>query len=139
MHTPVSIYLKVRDMYPQSALMESSDYHAGENSLSFIALCPLASIVLLIMTFFHRDVLEVLHGIKRRISVKSAHILIISGHLKLIDKPVHSLFYIECFCQRFFRTALFKKLESASVKIKHLLHSIVACSCNDIQLLFFCQ
>ena len=39
MHTPVSIYLKVRDMYPQSALMESSDYHAGENSLSFIALC----------------------------------------------------------------------------------------------------
>lgn len=32
MHTPVSIYLKVRDMYPQSALMESSDYHAGENS-----------------------------------------------------------------------------------------------------------
>ena len=28
MHTPVSIYLKVRDMYPQSALMESSDYHA---------------------------------------------------------------------------------------------------------------
>ena len=42
MHTPVSIYLKVRDMYPQSALMESSDYHAGENSLSFIALCPLA-------------------------------------------------------------------------------------------------
>ncbi|MDR0892653.1 MAG: anthranilate synthase component I family protein [Mediterranea sp.] len=44
MHTPVSIYLKVRDMYPQSALMESSDYHAGENSQSFIALCPLASI-----------------------------------------------------------------------------------------------
>ena len=28
MHTPVSIYLKVRDMYPQSALMESSDYHS---------------------------------------------------------------------------------------------------------------
>ena len=44
MHTPVSIYLKVRDMYPQSALMESSDYHAGENSMSYIALCPLASV-----------------------------------------------------------------------------------------------
>ncbi len=44
LHTPVSIYLKVRDIYPQSALMESSDYHAGENSLSYIALCPLASI-----------------------------------------------------------------------------------------------
>ncbi|MEG1332699.1 MAG: chorismate-binding protein [Bacteroides sp.] len=44
LHTPVSIYLKVRDMYPQSALMESSDFHAGENSMSYIALCPLASI-----------------------------------------------------------------------------------------------
>ncbi|MFI3259716.1 MAG: anthranilate synthase component I family protein [Rikenellaceae bacterium] len=44
LHTPVSIYLKVRDLYPQSALMESSDYHAGENSMSYVALCPLASI-----------------------------------------------------------------------------------------------
>ena len=44
LHTPVSIYLKVRDLYPQSALMESSDFHAGENSMSYIALCPLASI-----------------------------------------------------------------------------------------------
>ena len=44
MHTPVSLYLKVRDMYPQSALMESSDYHADENSMSYISLCPLASI-----------------------------------------------------------------------------------------------
>ena len=42
LHTPVSIYLKVRDMYPQSVLMESSDFHAGENSMSYIALCPLA-------------------------------------------------------------------------------------------------
>ncbi len=44
LQTPVGIYLKVRDMYHTSALLESSDYHAGENSLSFIALCPLANI-----------------------------------------------------------------------------------------------
>lgn len=44
MYTPVSVYLKVRDLYPQSVLMESSDYHAAENSLSFIALHPLANI-----------------------------------------------------------------------------------------------
>lgn len=42
--TPVSTYLKVRDLYPQSALMESSDYHSNENSRSFIALNPMASI-----------------------------------------------------------------------------------------------
>ena len=26
LHTPVSIYLKVRDIYPESALLESSDF-----------------------------------------------------------------------------------------------------------------
>ena len=42
--TPVATYLKLRDDYPQSALMESSDYHGGENSKSFIAVHPIASI-----------------------------------------------------------------------------------------------
>lgn len=44
MHTPVSIYLKVRDLFSQSALLESSDFHSGENSRSYIVLCPIASI-----------------------------------------------------------------------------------------------
>ena len=44
LYTPVSTYLKVRDLYPQSALMESSDYHSHDNSRSFIALNPMASI-----------------------------------------------------------------------------------------------
>ena len=43
LHTPVSIYLKVRDIYPESALLESSDFHGNENSLSFIALRPLST------------------------------------------------------------------------------------------------
>ena len=43
LHTPVSTYLKVRDTFAQSALMESSDYHGSENNRSFIGLCPLAS------------------------------------------------------------------------------------------------
>lgn len=41
LHTPVSIYLKVRDIYPESALLESSDFHGNENSLSFISAPPL--------------------------------------------------------------------------------------------------
>ena len=44
LHTPVSIYLKVRDVYPESVLLESSDFHANENSLSFIALRPIARV-----------------------------------------------------------------------------------------------
>jgi anthranilate synthase component 1 len=44
LHTPVSLYLKLRDVYTKSALLESSDFHGNENSLSFIALNPIASI-----------------------------------------------------------------------------------------------
>jgi anthranilate synthase component 1 len=41
--TPVSIYLKIRDIYPNSILLESSDYHGNENSYSYICLKPVAS------------------------------------------------------------------------------------------------
>ena len=44
LHTPVSLYLKVRDMFPQSALLESSDYHGSDNSTSYIGLNPIAHI-----------------------------------------------------------------------------------------------
>jgi len=40
--TPVSIYLKLRDIYPDSLLLESSDYHSKENSYSFICMVPVA-------------------------------------------------------------------------------------------------
>lgn len=43
-HTPVSAYLKLRDSSTQSVLMESSDYHTGKNSRSFIALEPIAQV-----------------------------------------------------------------------------------------------
>lgn len=43
-HTPVSLYLKVRDVFPQSALLESSDYHGSDNSTSYIGLNPIAHI-----------------------------------------------------------------------------------------------
>jgi anthranilate synthase component 1 len=42
--TPVSIYLKIRDKFPKSVLLESSDYHGIENSYSFICMEPVASI-----------------------------------------------------------------------------------------------
>jgi anthranilate synthase component 1 len=42
LQTPVGIYLKIRDVFPESALLESSDYHGNENSFSFIGLSPLA-------------------------------------------------------------------------------------------------
>ncbi|MEM7106937.1 MAG: anthranilate synthase component I family protein [Bacteroidota bacterium] len=41
--TPVSIYLRLRDKFSQSILLESSDYHGNENSLSFICCQPIAT------------------------------------------------------------------------------------------------
>ncbi len=43
--TPVSIYLRIRNAFPNSLLLESSDYHTSENSYSFICLNPVASFI----------------------------------------------------------------------------------------------
>jgi anthranilate synthase component 1 len=44
--TPVSVYLKLRDVFPHSLLLESSDYHANNNDFSYICCNPIASIEL---------------------------------------------------------------------------------------------
>ena len=46
LHTPVGAYMRLRDLYPQSALMESSDYHEAANSHSFIGIHPIASVAI---------------------------------------------------------------------------------------------
>ena len=44
--TPVSAYLKLRDVYPHCLLLESSDYHANNNDFSYICCNPIPSIEL---------------------------------------------------------------------------------------------
>ena len=65
--TPVSIYLKMRDMYPGAFLLESSDYHGNENSYSFVCLQPVSSFIVdqgaAISTFHNGD--------KQTVSIKS--------------------------------------------------------------------
>ncbi len=41
--TPVGLYLKIRDKYAKSFLLESSDYHGGDNAFSYICCDPMAS------------------------------------------------------------------------------------------------
>jgi anthranilate synthase component 1 len=38
------VYLKIRDKFPNSLLLESSDYHGSDNSFSYICCNPIASI-----------------------------------------------------------------------------------------------
>ncbi|MBC9912313.1 anthranilate synthase component I family protein [Chitinophaga varians] len=42
--TPVGIYLRLRDKFPGSILLESTDYRASENSYSYICIKPIAGI-----------------------------------------------------------------------------------------------
>ena len=46
LYTPVGVYMRLRDLYPQSALMESSDYHDSNNSRSFIGINPIANVAI---------------------------------------------------------------------------------------------
>ena len=82
--TPVSIYLKIRDKYPNSILLESSDYHANDNSFSYICFNPIASIKVdgtsITQTFpdgsemknkVRNNVTEMIHKFTKRFKVKS--------------------------------------------------------------------
>lgn len=40
--TPVNMYLKIRDMFPESVLLESSDYGANDNSVAYVCFNPIA-------------------------------------------------------------------------------------------------
>ena len=44
--TPVSIYLRLRDTFPNSLLLESSEYHSRDNNISYICCNPVAGIIL---------------------------------------------------------------------------------------------
>ena len=46
LYTPVGVYMRLRDIYPQSALMECADYHDAASSRSFIGVCPMASVAI---------------------------------------------------------------------------------------------
>ncbi len=46
LYTPVGVYMRLRDLYPQSALMECADYHDAASSRSFIGISPMASVAI---------------------------------------------------------------------------------------------
>ncbi|MEJ5994059.1 anthranilate synthase component I family protein [Pedobacter sp. Du54] len=53
--TPVSIYLRLRDVFPNTILLESSDYHSRENATSYVCAEPVAGIILkdgILTTYF---------------------------------------------------------------------------------------
>ena len=67
-HTPVELYLKIRDLYSKVFLLESSDYKGSENSLSFICFDSIAQISvhndIVKMTFDSKEVNKKIEMIK---------------------------------------------------------------------------
>ena len=95
LYTPVGVYMRLRDLYPQSALMESSDYHDANNSRSFIGINPIASVAIGhgIATIVFPDGTS----IKREIgagfgTAEAIHELIDRIHVEGVDAPVCGLF-----------------------------------------------
>ncbi len=43
-HTPVGVYLRLRDVFPQCLLLECSDYSSRQNAFSYICIKPIAGI-----------------------------------------------------------------------------------------------
>ena len=79
LYTPVGVYMRLRDLYPQSALMESSDYHDQSNARSFIGLNPIASVAVGhgVATVLYPDGSSVQHGVGKDYTTdKAIHALI---------------------------------------------------------------
>lgn len=66
--TPVSIYLRLRDVFPNSILLESSDYYNRENSMSYVCCSPIGGIKL------DNDLFHINYPSGERLTKKAAEI-----------------------------------------------------------------
>ena len=95
LYTPVGVYMRLRDLYPQSALMESSDYHEKDNSRSFIGIEPMASAAIGhgMATFTNPDGTTLQHEVNKDYrSDKAIHELIDRIHVEGDDAKLCGLF-----------------------------------------------
>ena len=95
LYTPVGVYMRLRDIYPQSALMESSDYHEASNSRSFIGINPIASVAIGhgVATVSYPDGSTMQHEVNRDYrSDKAIHALIDCIKVEGEDADVCGLF-----------------------------------------------
>lgn len=114
--TPVGIYLRLRDKFPGTVLLESTDYRASENSFSFIGVKPIGGIEVTSTTNFefkYPNLPVERKQLKSRQSVldELQHFL---GNFSFSGKPplpvVHSLFGYTTFdAVQFFETIEFNQ------------------------------
>jgi len=110
--TPVNIYLKLRDVFASSILLESSDYHGHENSLSFICCEPLASFQVA------NELIEI------RLPNKTKEIKPITKKGQVLDELDHfrGLFSIEKSHSKYISSGLFGYMNYDSVRYFEDIH-----------------
>lgn len=114
--TPVGIYLRLRDKFPGTLLLESTDYRASENSFSFICIQPIAGIEVTSTTDFefkYPNLPPERKQLKNKQSVLN-ELQKFLGNFSFADKPVlpvmQSLFGYSTFDSvQFFETIEFNK------------------------------
>ena len=114
--TPVGIYLRLRDKFPGTVLLESTDYRASENSFSFICIQPIAGIEVTSTTDFefkYPNLPPERKQLKNKQSVLD-ELQKFLGNFSFADKPVlpvvQSLFGYSTFDSvQFFETIEFNK------------------------------
>lgn len=127
--TPVSIYLKIRDKYPNSILLESSDYQASSNSFSFICFSPMASIKVadetVTKTFpdgeIQQQKIEPSTHIPKEINEFASHFKTESSAFKVISNGLFG--YIAYDAVRYFEQAHISK-KNNSVKIPDVYYAV---------------
>ncbi len=129
-YTPVSIYLKLRDRFPNSILLESSDYHGQENSFSFICCKPLASIKIeneqLISTFPDGKIIQqpitAQTSVPSEIKKFSDSFQVINPEFKFISNGLFG--YISYDAIRYFEEIDIRAAKKESKKIPDIFYSI---------------
>ncbi len=90
--TPVSIYLKLRDKYANTILLESSDYHGDDNSYSYVCCNPTATFKL------KNDKLEVMDSngfsTTKKLASPSEAISELNGFMQSFDQEISDFKFI---------------------------------------------
>lgn len=81
--TPVSIYLRLRDSFPNSLLLESSEYHSRDNNISYICCQPIAGIKL------EKETLEITYPNSEKIK-KDASTIVLRNEVSDFRKSFES-------------------------------------------------
>ena len=130
--TPVSIYLKIRDKYPNAILLESSDYHGDKNSMTYICFDEISSFKL------SNDIIKIVYPDKSESQIKIENATDLSNRLndyissfKIqsedsdILKKANGLFgYTSFDAVQYFDTIKFKAKNNVEREIPHVYYSV---------------